>query len=406
MSSLTWAEALWLARRGSDDDRPRRWFAAVTAGMTAVLLCTAAGLVADGFEDVPSRIQVVADGGTRGGAALAVLLLLIPGAYLAGQSWRVASVARRRRLRQLAEAGASVGDLRRVVVADTAMPAVVGAVVGVVLLGLVASIAAAAQVLPNVVLGAWWPAPWAVLATTALAGLVAAASAQRDDRVRRRARPTGVDRLLSRLAGRVGNPAVLLAVRGFARWPGETIRPAVIFALAAAIAASSIWLRRQFRATVGTWAQDEEWDLFYGQAFDLVAASTALGLVLCALALLVELTDSVRRRRREDAAAVAAGVPVRTLRAALVIRTVVPAALAVATGTAVGGALSVYLTGRIVYDPLSGLDREASPYVLALPWVPWAGAAAAIVGLAAVAACVASLALRRTTEPQHLRIPA
>ncbi|MGL5850090.1 MAG: hypothetical protein ACRCZD_04820, partial [Phycicoccus sp.] len=92
---MTWADALWLARRGTRDDRPRRWFAAVTAGITAGLLCTAAGLVADGFEDVPSQVQVVADGGTRGGAAVAVLLLVIPGAYLAGQSWRVASVTRR-----------------------------------------------------------------------------------------------------------------------------------------------------------------------------------------------------------------------------------------------------------------------------------------------------------------------
>ncbi|MGL5816783.1 MAG: FtsX-like permease family protein [Phycicoccus sp.] len=403
---MTWADAWWLARRGTRDDRPRRWFAAVTAGMTAGLLCTAAGLVADGFEDVPSRVQVVADGGTRGGAAVAVLLLVIPGAYLAGQSWRVASVTRRRRLRHLTEAGASVSDLRRVVIADTATPALTGAVVGVALTGVVVTVAAAAQVVPNVVLGAWWPAPLAVLATTALAGWVAAASADRDDRATRRGRPAGVDGVLGRMAGRAGHPAALLATRGLARWPGETTRSAVVLALAAAIAASSIWVHRRFRAEVGTWARDEEWDLTYGQAFDLVAAVTTLGLTLCALALLVELTESVRRRRREDASALAAGVPVRTLRAALVIRTVVPAALAIAAGTAVGGALSVTLTGRVVYGPVTGLSREARPYVVALPWVEWVGAALVIIGLATVVALVASLALRDTTEPEHLRIPA
>ncbi|MGL5850499.1 MAG: FtsX-like permease family protein, partial [Phycicoccus sp.] len=357
-------------------------------------------------EDVPSQVQVVADGGTRGGAAVAVLLLVIPGAYLAGQSWRVASVTRRRRLRHLTEAGASVEDLRRVVIADTATPALVGAVAGVLLLGVVTNVAATAEVLPNVVLGAWWPAPLAVLATTALAGWVAAASAVRDDGVRRRGRPSGIEGVLDRIAGRVGNPAVLLAARGFARWPGETTRPAAILALAAATAASSIWLRPRFRAEVGPWARDEEWDLHYGQAFDLVAAVTALGLTLCALALLVELAESVRRRRREDASALAAGVPVRTLRAALVIRTVVPAALAVAAGTAVGGALSVIRTGRVVYGPVAGLSREARPYVLALPWVEWAGAGLAIIGLATAVALVASLALRDTTAPEDLRIPA
>ena len=196
-ATLGWADALWLARRRTPNDRLRYWGSLLSSAITAALLCTAAGLLALQQGSVISRIQVVADDGTRGGVAFAVLLVALPALHLTGQTWKLGSIERRDRMRQLRDAGAGTDQLRRVAVADTVIPVAVGATLGMILLGLTIAvlnmsrqpapgyhgvalpagavdISAAMAVVPNVVTASWWPPLLAVGSVTA--GAAAAAS--------------------------------------------------------------------------------------------------------------------------------------------------------------------------------------------------------------------------------------
>ncbi|HET6966953.1 MAG TPA: hypothetical protein VFI44_01695 [Ornithinibacter sp.] len=429
-ATLGWSDALWLAGHRTPNDRLRLWGSVVSAAMTAALVCTAAGLVALGPVDVQSTLGVVAEPGTRVGVVIAVVLVALPALLLTGQTWRLGSVERRRRLRQMRDAGAGPGELRRVVVADTAVPVAVGAGLGVLLLGvgiallnlrgswvplyrdpgdgtlvptrdrgLVRELA----VLPNIVVTSWWPPLLAVALVTALAAWVASRSVRHLDRSGR-ARSTLVGRVASLVACRTRRPALLLALRRLAQEPRATTRPALLLGLAAFVAGVSTWLAVQFRASMGQrWADEPYWS----QSFGLLRGATILGVGLCALGLVVALTDAVLRRRRADAVAVAGGVPLGVLRRALVLQALLPTVLPVTLGLALGGAFGVLLTG-----PRAGIDGPVQPGgamegpLVPLPWAAWAGWGLGILVVAALAALLASTALARTTRVDQLRVPA
>jgi predicted lysophospholipase L1 biosynthesis ABC-type transport system permease subunit len=145
-------------------------------------------------------------------------------------------------------------------------------------------------------------------------------------------------------------------------------------------------------------------DDYYSQAYNLVWLATAVGIALCALGLVVALSDAVVRRRRTDAAAVAAGVPAATLRRALTLQTLLPAVPAILFGLALGGATAVAFTGRAVGGWLG--EPAADEPLLPLPWGLWASWGVALIVAATLAALIASTALRRTTQPDQLRVPA
>jgi hypothetical protein len=423
-ATLGWADALWLARRRTPNDRLRFWGCVLSSAVTAALLCTAAGLFAlrDGL--VISRIQVVADPGTRGGVAFAVVLVALPALHLTGQTWKLGSIERRARMRQLQHAGAGPDQLRRVAVADTVIPVAVGATFGVIVLALTIAvlnlsrqpasgyhgvatpagavdIGSAMAVVPNVVVASWWPPLMAVGAVTAGAAAAAARSVRHLDHPWHR-RPSLVGLVAGRVAQRTTRPDLLLALRRITAEPMTTTRPAMLLGLAAVIASASTWLYRQARFVAGEarWKMDD----YYSQAYNLVWLATAVGIALCALGLVVALSDAVVRRRRTDAAAVAAGVPAATLRRALTLQTLLPAVPAILFGLALGGATAVAFTGRAVGGWLG--EPAADEPLLPLPWGLWASWGVALIVAATLAALIASTALRRTTQPDQLRVPA
>ena len=217
-ASLGWADALWLARRRTPNDRLRYWGSMASSAIATALLCTAAGLVAQPGTSLPVSIRVVAEWGTRGGAAFAVLLVALPALHLTGQTWKLGSIERRERMRQLRDAGAGPSDLRRVAMADTVGPVLIGGVAGVVLLGVVLGLLNARgsylpgyvegpggamvpsgtyvlnsgmPVVPNVVTAAWWPAPLAIALVALGASVAAARAVARFDRQPTRTRAPG-----------------------------------------------------------------------------------------------------------------------------------------------------------------------------------------------------------------------
>lgn len=422
-ATLGWVDALWLARRRTPNDRLRFWGCVLSSAIAAALLCVAAGLVALGDAPITSTIQVVADPGTRGGAAFAVLLVALPALHLTGQTWMLGSIERRDRMRQLRDAGAGRDQLRRVAVADTAIPVAVGATLGVLLLGLAISvlntfgppvtgyryvrgpqgsleISPRVATLPNVVVASWWPALLAVSVVTAGAAAAAARSVRNLDR-RPRRRRSFTAYLSARVAQRTARPGLLFALRRIAEEPGPTTRPALLLGLAAVVAGASTWLRRQF--VVNLTDADPWQHNYFSQSFDLVWVATWVGITLCALGLVVALTDAVVRRRRTDATAIAAGVPASTLRHALTLQALLPAAPAVLVGLATGGSLAVAFTGRSAYQFYeSGPEGPQIP----LPWATWAIWGIALILVATLAAVIASAALRRTTQTDQLRVPA
>jgi len=418
--TVTWGDALWLARHRTPNDRLRFWGSAVSSAVAAALLCTAGGLVALGGDFAVSQLGVVAEPGTRVGVIIAVLLVALPGIHLTGQTWKLGSVERRQRMVQLRDAGAGSGELRRVAMADTVVPVGLGAAAGVALLGVVLALlnvrrawvpvvrvegdvlvsngskgyVASLELVPNVTIVSWWPPLLAIAVVTALAAFGAARSVRRIDRPARQAR-TLVGSTASLLARGTGRPALLLALRRIAQEPRATTRPALLLGLAAFVAGVSTWLSAIFLASTNGY------DDFYRQAFGLVRAATWVGVGLCALGLIVTLTDAALRRRRDDAVALAGGVPMAALRRAVVLQAMLPAVLPVSLGLIFGGWMGYALTG-----PRATGEDPGSGDVVPLPWLAWAGWGVGIMLVAVIAALIASTALRRTTQVDQLRVPA
>ena len=231
---LGWSDALWLARRRTPNDTLRFWVTVGSAGIAAALLCLAISLVTQFGDDVSSAFRVVADGGTRGGAAFAVLLVALPAIHLTGQAWRLGSVEQRDRLRQLRDAGAGPADLRRVAVTDTVIPTAIGSVVGLVALGGVIGVINARRggatvgpgdqfigsfsprgewshewdLIPNPLTSTPWAGPLALALVSVAAVRTAGRAARHADRAPR-PQPERFSVIASRAAGRSSSPALV-----------------------------------------------------------------------------------------------------------------------------------------------------------------------------------------------------
>ena len=429
-SQLGWSQAHWLARRRTPNDALRFWATIASAAIASSLLCLAISLATQGWDQqdqVDSTIAVIADGGTRGGAAFAVLLVALPALYLTGQSWHLGSVERRERLAQLRDAGAGPHDLRRIAIADTTIPASLGAAGGVLIL--VAAVSALnlwrsyqpvyrkmptggweatgaivwvplRDVIPNPLLSTPWAAPLAVLAVAA-AATWAAARASRTAHRRSPRRRGLIAATAAILAGRARTPALIMALRRLADDPRTTARPGALLFLASFVAFASSWLASGFRAFVG----EQRWlgDSYYSQAFTLVRWATVIGLILCALGLVVSLGDAVVRHRRADAVAIATGVPTRVLRRALVLQALLPALPLMVLGALLGAGASISVTGTMVQQ---GGELNAPIVAVPIPWLEWLTWTAGITLAAVAAALLASTLLSRTTRTDQLRIPA
>lgn len=422
--TVAWAETLWLSRQRTPNDRLRYWGSTVSSALTAALVCTVFGLLMVGVNSmIPVSVGVIADAGTRGGVLFALALMVLPALHLTGQAWRLGSIEQRQRFDQLRDAGAGPRELRRVAVADAVVPVFLGSVVGVLTWGaalvavndgvvrgleadgsgvfVINEVYFPAPQVPNVVTDTPWAPVLAVIAVT----LAAAASAVLSVRTvrARRSRRSALASVAAAAASRASHPALLLALRRLAQEPHATARPALLLGLAAAIAGSSAWLNEEFELSLGSrWAQEPYWE----QSFGLVRLATVIGIALCAFGLLVVLAESTFRRRREDAAAVASGVPLSVLRRALVLQSVIPAVPAILIGLVGSAALAMWRTGLSAVphsdDPALSLGWVAIPW----PWMEWLVWGFVLVVVAGVAALAASTALTRTTKIAQLRVPA
>jgi len=152
---------------------------ALVAGCTAMvtaLLLVAASVVRLGGARITERLLApIADPGTRGGAVVAIVLTTVPLLLLLDQAVRLGSAGRHRRFVALAVAGATGRDLRRWSAVEVALPAALGALLGVPvwlllrrLLGV--GLAARTGALVPVSVG---PGPWAVAVLLVVVGYAA-----------------------------------------------------------------------------------------------------------------------------------------------------------------------------------------------------------------------------------------
>lgn len=133
--SLSWVEATRLAAKGGPADRLRRWLIAGCAVLATLVVTVAATIPSQRSEEAvnPSVLGwVVQDEGVLLGVGLAFLIMAAPILHLTVQVVRIGAPGRDRRLRALQAAGATCGDVRRVVAAEALVWTVVGAVLGVV----------------------------------------------------------------------------------------------------------------------------------------------------------------------------------------------------------------------------------------------------------------------------------
>ncbi|MEU7904284.1 FtsX-like permease family protein [Actinoplanes sp. NPDC049118] len=129
-----------LAVAGGRTDVLRMAFTAVSSALAAVVLLSAAAVVAVpelGDPDEGSNAwnqqygsQLITDPGLRPGVVATLLLLAVPVLFLAGQSIRFGSPARDRRLAAMRLAGATPGQAVLVAAGETAAAALLGSVLG------------------------------------------------------------------------------------------------------------------------------------------------------------------------------------------------------------------------------------------------------------------------------------
>jgi hypothetical protein len=200
----------------------------------------------------------------------------------------------------------------------------------------------------------------------------------------------GVTAAASWLTARVGTlaarrarrPALLLAGRRLQADPraqGRALSGVVLAVLVAAAAAVP-------RADALQISDDN--DEFYRSAYALVDLALLVALVVAAAGLLVASCEAVLERRRTLASLAAAGVPLGTLRRAVLLQSLLPAVPAVTLALVVGAGFTL------------------APAVLGFVPIPWARLLGVLV-LALLAVTAASAAtlplLRRAVRPTELR---
>jgi hypothetical protein len=405
------------------------------------VLCTDGGSACDNSYSV----DLLAQPGLRPGVSIALVLLVVPVLVFLGMCSRIDAARRDRRLAALRLAGATPAQVRSLSALDTGLPAVVGTVVGylvflivkaslatpavtrhslptnvpmpvastiIVLLGVpLLATATAVVALRRVVLGPLAAfrltetrrlRPWWVAATVAgVALLVVAPQLYRNDGgsllpIAAAAVITMLGLVASgswlavtlgaTVAGRTRSVAAVIAGRRLQADPIGQGRAISAVVLAVYFAAGAAVLRADAIAT-----QNQDGSGFYSNAFDLVGVALGVALLVGAAGLLVAAVESVTERRRSLAAMVATGVPLATLRRAVMLQSLIPAIPAVVLAT-VAGALS----GQVF---TSDGDRH-----LVLPVVSLLGVIViALLAIAAVTALTLPL-LRRSVQPSELRV--
>jgi len=408
--------------------RSGRGRAALVAGCTAVitaLLLVAASVVRLGGVRVTERLLApIADPGTRGGAVVAIVLTTVPLLLLLDQAVRLGSASRHRRFVALAVGGATARDLRRWSAVEVAVPAAVGALLGVPvwllmrqLLGV--GLAPRTGALVPVSVG---PGPWAVavfLVVVAYAAWVGRRAGSRAARAvaggrapQRAPRPWVALALL-----------VLAVVCGYLDYLGDLggmrdlIGPLTVLLLALGVAALSPWLAYVAADRMGRRARSAAMLLAtrrlmaeprpaaraaaavgavamtagvlsglipsvsdtrqYGADEYLVPALVVGVLALVAMAtiagsLAVHSTETVLERRREMAALVATGIPARVVSDSQRLEGLVATLPLALVGVLLGG----YGYGVLVHVAAGGLlvVTLTVPVTLAVVYAAVAGA--------------------------------
>lgn len=450
----------WLAGRlavGSGRAEAARWvLVAAGAGLAALLLLSAVLVTAIRGGDCNFgcrggvRYPALLDQhGLRPGVVTGLTLLVLPVLVFLGMCARVAAAARERRLAALRLAGATPGQVRGLAAADTAGPAALGALLGLLVFLVAKALLQKHYDQTSTPVGVerfqWLPTDVALpIMRSALALLLVPVLAMGSalTALRRvQVTPFGVSRR-ERAAPRAWAVAPLVA--GLLLLAAGTLLGRVSLAFVAggtavvllALASSGSWLAARAGALVGSRAgspalllaarrlQDDPraqgralfgivlavftgcavavtrsstllsvspGDSFYGDSYALVGLAVAVALVIAAAALLVASGEAVLDRRRTMASLWAVGVPLATVRRAVLLQALLPAVPAVlltaASGTAAG---SLY---------------AGAGALVSVPWLQLVGVAA--LGLAAVViATTLSLPLvRRGAALSLLRAP-
>lgn len=119
-----------LAASGGRSDVIRIALTAVGSALGCVALLCGATVAFTGPHDGPYASQLLQQSGLHPGVVIAFVLLCVPVLGFVGQCSRVGAPARDRRLATFRMAGATPGDVARIVAAETALAAGVGAVLG------------------------------------------------------------------------------------------------------------------------------------------------------------------------------------------------------------------------------------------------------------------------------------
>lgn len=128
--TLRHGTALRLAFLGSTSDRVRAMLTVVGSAAMAVTLLMAGAVTAIGPMNGPYRWEVLAQSGLHPGVILALLLLCVPLAVLVGNAARIGGPDRMRRLAAFRLAGATPGQVRRILVTEMACTAFIGSALG------------------------------------------------------------------------------------------------------------------------------------------------------------------------------------------------------------------------------------------------------------------------------------
>lgn len=424
---------------------------ALGAALSTVLLLSAALVTAiqGGFDRAVGgelgtayRTELLDQSGLRPGVVTALVLMLVPVLVFLGMCARISAAQRDRRLAAVRLAGATPGQVRLLAAAETALPAAVGAVIGLLTVLVTKSLLERRFLQTEAALGLARALPTDVPLPPVRTGLVllvvpalCAASAVLALRrveasplgVSRRAQPAprgggfvvlvvgfvlvvgtpmigepsllplalgavltmlGLTAAGSWLTARAGSlaarrarrPALLLAGRRLQADPRAQGRALSGVVLAVLVASGASVLRADA-------LRSQEDDGFYRAAYGLVDLALLVALVVAAAGLLVASCEAVLERRRTLASLAAAGVPLGTLRRAVLLQSLLPAVPAVALAAIAGATGALALTSGDAVVPWARLLG-----VLALALFVIGAASAATLPL-----------LRRAVRPTELR---
>ncbi|MDX3519051.1 ABC transporter permease [Streptomyces scabiei] len=438
-----------LLTQGSDR---REWWRVSLTGAGAALaaaLGLAAGVLAslEGRYRLDMASGLLDQPGQRSGVIATLLLLLVPVLGFLGQCTRVGAVHRDRRLAGLRLAGASAGQVRRIAALETGLACLAGSLVTTVAFvvfllsewqspSVVAWIVIALMALGVPVLGAGvsmlalrrvvasplgWvrrvtPSTgrgprWVFLGTVALlvlTALVAVAHTNRDMPDYKSGRAPllfcgallavgagavllsgAVSRLTGRLlAGRTGNPAVLIAAERLRDDPWASARIHAAVVMGTVVGSGFIGVRQGMLADIHKHDYLLDRADFYNTGLNFTAA-IVVGFAVTLSGLAVGTAESLATRRQGLAAQVAAGVPYEVLGRALLLETALPLAPSVLVAGAGGTVIAFgYALG------MSGFS--VMPFGALL--VP-----VAVYGVCLLAAATSLPLLRRTARPSELR---